>query len=233
VDGEPVIAGKLRRRLGRLHAGGDAGVTLIEAMVTMMIMSIMMAIFTTGILQVYRATNATESLSTAQSQLHIVFQRLDTEIRYASWIAEPGEVGGRWYVEFAAVDRVTRQPRCAQLRLEPATGVLRQLSWTPGSPPLVGDPGMTLASQVVTDSAVLAAEPVFTREAAGSYPYAGAGVAGASFSPDFHRLRLRLTIQVGAADQGGTARSDVTFTALNTSRDTPVANTCAEGRPTT
>lgn len=223
---------RIRQRVSRLRRGGDAGVTLVEVMVTMAIMGTLMAIFTTGILQVYRAANATEAMSVAQSQLHIAFQRLDTHIRYASWIAAPGQVGQSWYVEFAHLDRSTRQPRCGQLRLNLDTGVLHLRSWTPGTPPPADQAGPALSSHIVTDPTLLAAEPVFTRQTAGSYPYAGQshGV-GASFAPDFQRLHLQLTARVGATERASTSKADVTFTALNTSRDTPAGNNCSEGRP--
>lgn len=79
----------------------DAGFSLAEIMVTMGITSILMVIFTTAILQVYRTSAATESLSSAQAQLQIAFQRADKELRYASWIAVPAKVGSTWYVEYA------------------------------------------------------------------------------------------------------------------------------------
>jgi Tfp pilus assembly protein PilW len=203
--------------------GDDAGMSLIEIMVALGIMTVVMTIFTTGMLMVYRATNTTESVSVAQAQLHIAFQRLDKEIRYASWIADPGTlpVRGRWYVEFAGRNAATSQAECRQLRLDVAAGSLQLLRWTPGSPPAEGAPGQVLAANLVADTST---NP-FQRQAAGSYPYAGQG--GASFAPDYQRLRLRLTTRVA----GNSTASDVTFTALNTSRDTADTNVCREGRP--
>ena len=46
---------------------------------------------------------------------------------------------------------------------------------------------------------------------------------------DFQRLRVRVASQVGGKEP---PRVDTTFTALNTSRDTPATNLCSEGRPT-
>ena len=132
-----------RRSAGPRRDPDDRGFTLIEVTVTMGIMSVMLVIFTTAILQVYRSVLTTESLSTAQSQLQIAFQRFDREVRYASWIAEPGRVGTTWYVEYAASDPT----QCRQLRFEtPATpttsvnarGVLQLIRWTRGTPPAAG-----------------------------------------------------------------------------------------------
>ncbi|WP_196449566.1 type II secretion system protein J [Planomonospora sp. ID82291] len=213
------------------RTGGDAGISLVEVLVSMAVMGVLMAMVTAGILQVYRVTGAVEAVSTAQSQLHVAFQRLDKEIRYASWIGEPGRDAGAWYVEFAGTDPQTRVPGCRQLRLDTGRGVLQLLHWTPGSPPAAGTAGQTLTSYVVTDG--LALNPPFQRQKAGSLTYdaAGASAAGPGFVPDYQRLRIRLTTRAGTGDRSGTANADIAFTALNTSRKTPSDNICSEGRP--
>ena len=217
-----------RRSASRPPDRDDAGFSLVETMVTLGVMSIMMAIFTGAILQVYRTSTATESLSQAQSQLRLAFQRFDRELRYASWIAEPGKFGTAWYVEFAG-PVVTD---CRQLRLETAPagggneGVLQLVAWTLGAPPATGRPGQTIASQLVTTGTGI--EPFFDRQLPNERPYAGASSGvGSDFTTDLQRLRIRLTAKVAA----GTAQTDTTFTALNTTRDTPAANGCSEGRP--
>ncbi|MET0495481.1 MAG: prepilin-type N-terminal cleavage/methylation domain-containing protein [Actinoplanes sp.] len=219
-----------RRPPGGKQDPHDAGTSLVELMVTMAIMSIMMVIFTGAILQIYRATTDTESLTTAQSQLRLAFQRFDRELRYASWISEPGLVGTAWYVEFAG----PADTGCRQLRLETVSpdgngvdgeGQLQLISWTPGAPPAAGDPGQTIAAQILTTGVA----PFFERQAANGTPYASASAdaVGTDFTTDFQRLRIQLTTRVAA----GTAQVDTTFTALNTSRDTPADNVCSEGRP--
>jgi hypothetical protein len=156
--------------------------------------------------------------------LNLAFQRFDRELRYASWIASPQKVDKAWYVEFASSDA----KECLQLRLEikPAgvpvnptdgTGVLQLIRWKPGSPPAKGTPGQTIASQLVTD-------------AAGPFELVAAGATDAddpSYTPDFEALAVRLTARVGKS----TATVNNTFTALNTSRNTPSTHVCSEGRP--
>ena len=204
----------------------DAGFSLIEVVVTMGIMSFLMVIFTTAILQIYGTSVAAESFSTAQSQLQLGFQRFDRELRYASWVAQPGQVGTSWYVEFADADGVN----CEQLRLaaDPTAagfGIMQLLRWPATSaPPVEGTPGQTVASLIVLD----AVDPPFVLQAAGSSPYlAGADAVGADFATDFQRLRIRLTTKVGSES----TQVDSTFTALNTSRDTLTTNLCDKGRP--
>lgn len=212
-----LVAGRRDRRRD------DAGYSLIEVLVTMGIMSVVLTMFTTAIVQAYRATGRAEKLSIAQSELHRGFQRFDRELRYASWIGLEGRVGTTWYVEFAGVGGT----ECLQLRLEtgtPAagsgdgTGVLQLLRWTPGSPPAPSTRGQTVASHLVVGST----RP-FERQAANSSPY-----ASSDFTTDFQRLRIRLTSRVDDA----TAQVDTTFTALNTSRATAATHPCQEGRPT-
>jgi prepilin-type N-terminal cleavage/methylation domain-containing protein len=207
----------------------DAGFSLAEVLVTLGVMGVVMAIFTGGILNIYRTSTATEALSTAQTQLQLAFQRFDRELRYATWIAQPGQVGTAWYTEFAGPGATD----CRQLRLETASaggngangqGVLQLLAWTLGAPPAAGTPGQTIASQIVTTGV----DPFFELQAANATPYASASSGvGTEFTSDFQRLRVRLTTRAA----GGNTQIDTTFTALNTSRETKATNSCSEGRP--
>ncbi|MBG0830666.1 hypothetical protein HS041_23160 [Planomonospora sp. ID67723] len=213
-------------------AAGDSGISLIEVLVTIGVMGVVMTMFTTGVIQVYRAVNTVESLSTAQSQLHTAFQRLDKEIRYASWLSTVRSDSKYWYVGFAGVNAQTRTLECKRLRLSLSSGVLQLQRWTPGSPPAAGTPGETLASYVVTDGG-LATDPPFSVRAAGSLPKAasGTGPADPAFIPDYQQLRVNLAIRVGTGQHARATDFDVTFTALNTSRETEADNVCDEGSP--
>ncbi|WP_067496491.1 hypothetical protein [Actinoplanes sp. TFC3] len=210
---------KLRRR-----PAGDEGTTLMELMVTMGVMGVLGLLFTAAVLQVFKTTSVTDSLSEAQRELAVAFQRFDRQLRYASWIADPGKIGTTQYVEFAGP--VTTD--CYQLRLAPSSdglGVLQLVTWTLGSPPAANARGQTVASQVVMDSTT----PPFSKQAYGAQPYASAGAntTGGDFKSVFQRLRVQLTTRVAS----GTAQIDTTFTALNTSNLTPATNGCSEGRP--
>jgi prepilin-type N-terminal cleavage/methylation domain-containing protein len=210
----------------------DAGFSLIEIMVTLGVMGAMMAIFTGAILNIYKTTTATETLTTAQAQLRLAFQRFDRELRYATWVALPGKVGNVWYVEFMA----PAGGGCRQLRLDTAPtgsgttadglGVLQLMQWTPGSPPAASQKAQTLASQILTTNV----PSFFERQSVNDAPFASAGAnaVGTDFATSFQRLRIQLTVKVAA----GTAQIDTTFTALNSSANLPdTANACSEGRP--
>lgn len=208
----------------------DAGVTLVEVMVSMAVMSVVMVIFTGGIMQVFRTTAKSEGISIVQTQLQIAFQRVDKQIRYASWIAAPGKVGSAWYVEFANFDGT----QCGQLRLDTAAatggnpddgkGVLSMLTWPAdpkvGQPPAAGAPGLIIAQRLLDPGP------------AGPFERQDPNAPGTGFTPDFQRLRITLAAQVGDQQSSdSTAQVDTTFTALNTSRNTPADSECSKGRP--
>jgi hypothetical protein len=214
--------------------------TLTEVMIAMGVLTVVMAIFTGAILNVYRSVDQGESGAATQSQLHVAVQRLDADLRYASAITTPNPeaIAGAWYVEYLTTDPATSQPQCRQLRLAPeagagTSGVLQLLRWNPGEPaPAAGTAGQTLASHLVLPGGGVPAP--FELQKPGPNP---APAAGEGFDPDYMRLRLRLTAHTGAA----TAGAEFTFTALNTSRDTAESgqdhdavaakNVCLEGRP--
>jgi prepilin-type N-terminal cleavage/methylation domain-containing protein len=196
----------------------DQGFTLIEVLVSMGIMSIIMAVVIGAITQIYSATTRVDTTSADRDQLTTAFRRLDKELRYAQWISTPGLVGTRYYVEFAMPGG------CRQLKYD--SGVLTIYSWvlpstTPASP-------QALASNLT----LIGTTAPFTLYAAGSTPYASAsaGTAGVgkNFSPEHAQLRL----QFNAVSGRTTVPFDTIFTAQNTTRLTSTLNDCSTGRPT-
>jgi prepilin-type N-terminal cleavage/methylation domain-containing protein len=207
------VIAALRRR-----ATGDRGYSLIELMVSMGILSILMVVVLGSILSIYSAVNQTEGISFARDQIGNTFRKLDKEVRYASWVSAPGQVGNRWYLEFATPNG------CRQLKL--AGGVLTMATWTlPGSP----GPETTIATDITLVTGVLP-YAVYTP---GSMPYAtqsdGTSGVGASFSPEHTQVRLQFNATIGKV----TSPVDIVFTAANTSRGKSNLNGCSAGRPTT
>ncbi len=205
-----------RRR--RRAAGRDDGFSLIELMVTMTVMSVVLVVVIGAITQIYSAVTTTEATSIGRDQLGTAFNRLDKELRYAGWIAVPGQVGTRWYLEYAL------PTGCRQLKYD--AGVITLASWTlPSTTP--GTP-TTLA----TDLSLTGAVAPFTLYPAGTVPYASAsaGVSGVgrNFAPEHAQVRLRFNAAVG----GVTLPFDDIFTAQNTTRLTSLLNDCSKGRPT-
>jgi type II secretory pathway pseudopilin PulG len=197
----------LRERLNRVRRTGDAGITLVELVVSMTIMSVVMAIFTGGIIEMYNSANKNESLSTAQSEVNIMFLRLDREIRYAAGISLPDVVGGDSYVEYLTGS--TGTALCTELRLNVALGQLQRRTWLKGSTP----------------------SPVWTPMASGVTSGTPFTFAAADATFRFQRLELKFNTTSGSAVSSvTTTQTDITFTALNTSQSTVSAAACTEGR---
>jgi prepilin-type N-terminal cleavage/methylation domain-containing protein len=197
----------------------DRGFTLLEMVVSMAIMSVVMTVVTAGITQIYSAANRVDTGSYNRSQLTIAFRRLDAEVRYATWIATPGLVGTRYYVEYAV------PAGCRQLKLDTGTGVLTLYSW-PLTSSTPADP-VALASNV----AVISGVAPFTTYAIGAMPFATASAdpigIGKGYAPQFSQLRVRINVTTGAT----TTPFDSLFTAENSSTNVN-SSTCSSGRPT-
>jgi prepilin-type N-terminal cleavage/methylation domain-containing protein len=209
-----------RQAAGR--RGDDAGVTLIEVVLAMSIMSVLMTVVTGAVLQIYHSVNEVDSLSEAQTQVNAAFIRLDREIRYARSVSDPGLVSGDYYVEYLrSVDSVDT---CVELRLRTTTGELQRRQWTKNVSPLAPTAWTTLASDVT-------ATTPFTVTAADTNSLTGFR---------FQRLTLAMTAVVGggapnnagAGRAGATRETNVTFTALNAT-GTNNSATCVEARTVT
>ncbi|MFI5953672.1 type II secretion system protein J [Cryptosporangium sp. NPDC051539] len=186
----------------------EAGYTLAEAVVTMVITAIFMGISTTSIISLYSATNRAQAIADGQAQIGVAFGRLDRQIRYASGLSTPGLVNGEPYVEY--VTTYTGTPICTQLRVRPSTGQLQQRSWTQGTSTVTPTAWTQLAGDVSSPA-----------------PFT-VSTATATFT--FQRLSVRLTATTGGAAVAVSRQFGAAFTALNTSLNTQSATVCAEGR---
>ncbi|MEU4563041.1 prepilin-type N-terminal cleavage/methylation domain-containing protein [Actinoplanes sp. NPDC023936] len=191
----------------RVNCREDRGFTLIELVVAMSIMGFFTAIVATAIAQMYHTANQAEATQSLQSRLNVVFERLDTEIRYAAAISTPstGEDGQDHYVEYLNVNGGTQL--CTELRLR--DGVLQRRTWTSGDTPSGG--WSTLAGEITSSTP-------FTVSSNGNV-----------------RQQLRLSLTATFASTGPAAGSHTTeflFTALNSdaSATTSNATVCGEGR---
>ena len=207
--GRGLSLGGFRARLTVLRRRprhGDAGVTLMELVVGMTIMTIFMTIFTGSVVMMYDSTSKSGG---------IACNRLDKSIRYASAISPPGKSSGAWYVEWETT--YTGTPQCTQLRLNPTAQQLQQRTWTVsgGSATNVSN-WLPLASGVTdTDPTTGAAVTPFT------FTMSDAAVP-------YEQLDIRL-VAVSVGRSGTTTSiSDVTFTAFNSRLTTATTGICAE-----
>ncbi|GAB3860249.1 hypothetical protein ACFPIJ_27950 [Dactylosporangium cerinum] len=191
----------------------DDGVTLAEMAVTTSIMSAVMAIFTTGVVQLFQAGNNNELVAMTQSQLNTAFVRLDRNVRYAAGIAEEhSDAAGNKFVEYLNTEvSAGEKPECAQLELNRATRVLRRQVW-PQATKLPGK-WVVLASELDIEKSsfdLLKPEP--------------------GTNTSFQRLKIVLVVASNPGRGQTEAKTEITFTALNTDRFTDADAICPEAR---
>jgi prepilin-type N-terminal cleavage/methylation domain-containing protein len=137
----------------------DAGFTLVEYTVAMMIFTVVIAITAGGIALMARDVVKTTNLSTSTDQIRLAFNRLDRQVRYASEVNFPVSVSGtRWYVEFLTLDG-KGVPTCHQWRLDTATDRLQERWWPAAAVPGTAPAWTTVASNIANDPV---ADPPFT-----------------------------------------------------------------------
>jgi prepilin-type N-terminal cleavage/methylation domain-containing protein len=195
----------------------DHGMTLAEVLIGLGVLSVVMAIATGGIVQVFAAIGRADAASISQSQMQLAFATLDKEVRYASWVRPPADTGRYVYVEFLSAVAQTRERRCHRAVVDSVAGTLRLQSWRPNTVP---GAGRIVAQHLVTTASVA----VFT--------LMEPDTATDSVTATHQRLQVRLTSRFGNGSRAGTVSSDVTFTALNIRPGSTVGPECTEGRPT-
>lgn len=185
----------------------DEGFTLLDTLMSMVIMTVVMAAFSSAVLFMYRSANAVDAKSVSQVQSAQALTRLDKELHYAKGISR--EYGGGKYVDFLTVRN--GQQQCVQLRV--SGGLLSQRTWTYLRTPIDLTGWTTLASGV-TDN--------------GTQPFTYIGPAdnpSPSWAMGFQQLKVSLQIGAGSSKELNT----VTFAALNSSR-TSGNDYCAAAR---
>jgi len=205
MEGSPVLKGLQRRSC--LGACRDAGLTLAEVLVSMGVTSVVMAMATTAIVQVYRTSDRADVLWQNMTQLQTAFLQLDRSVRYATAISQPNTTAtarGDWYVEWSAVSGTTTM--CSQLRLDAPSGLLQRRSEPAGG---------QVSGWVTVASSLLASQPFFLQAAStSSYPH--------------QRLTIDVSVRSAAGPTQPARRSTFAFTALNTSMTTTSSGVCTD-----
>lgn len=208
----------LRSRHRAVRDGGDRGVTLVETVVAMTIMTVFGGIFTGAVIAMTNAASKAEATTRSADALNQAYLSLDKVARYASAISTPGVgAGGSWYVELRATHSGVET--CTQLRIDKATQQLQKRTWTvgDGSAPTAFVP---LASGISNGDAVASsADQPFVLPASG-------GTATAQ------RLSVTLASVSGNGSTATTSQSSFSFTAVNSTSATPAGSICQQaGRP--
>jgi len=180
----------------------DAGVTLVEPLVAMTVMTIFGSVFINAVVQMYSIASHTESAVGAQNQVTIAFRRLDAELRDARGFSAPGpNTGTDRYVEYLVANTATES--CGEILLRGSTGQLKWRRWTRGSTPS----GWTVLAANLT-----AATP-FT-----------------VVTPVSVNRNQTLTLSLTSTWNGRARNLQTMFAALNSNRAVDSSTSCTEGR---
>ncbi len=202
---------RLRRRLDLTARGpSDSGMTLIEMLVAMMLFTVLIGVFMSGIAVMTDSTVRTQAATGSSDEIRRAYQRLDKQIRYASAVNAPGLVGGNEYIEFETTAVAPGEdPTCTQWKLDAAADTLAFRTW-PDLATATASTWTVVASRVLN---VPATEPVFT------------------FQPvDEAHTKQRVDVFLKVKDaRGDGAELKSSFVALNTTPTTVTNEVIASG----
>lgn len=208
------LAARLRARLHGTRP--DAGMTLVELIVSIGIFTIVVSVFMAGVVIMTNSTVRSDVTAQSGDSVRLVFQRLDRQIRYAESVNLPGTgASGARYVEFRTSERSssTGVATCTQWRWDPTAGTIAQRSWN-DTAGVTAPAWSTLVTDVRPDSDT-SGRP---------YPFE---VVLAGDEHPHQQLLLRLSI--GATDV--TVDSATSFVARNSS-ESSLSNVDADGNGT-
>lgn len=198
----------------------DDGVTLVEMVVSLFIMSIVMVLVTGAINLAYSTGETVDAATQTQSQVSVAYDRLDKVVRWADSFGT-GTIGTApnqdFYLE--ALSSYTGQPVCTQWRIHTTanttTNVFQVRSW----PYTVSAPAPTAWTTLAT---------AVTAPTSPTVPFL---VVPATANV----VHQRVTVTVAAGSGSNSTKSSssfvMSFTAVNTSVETAQStSSCAAGR---
>lgn len=205
-------------RASRASESTDAGFTLIELVVTMVIMTVVMIVALGSFSTIFVSQTQQTSISNSESQLALAFITLDNEVRYSTGITQPDQSGSSYYVELQYFTP-SNTSQCAELQYSPTAGTLSQRTWAvppAGSPATPGgwDP---LATDLTT----------------AGQPFALVNDVGGDTSDNLatmEQLQVALTATAGKGSGQASSTSEVTFTAIDTTSNS-AASVCTGVSP--
>jgi type II secretory pathway pseudopilin PulG len=216
------------RRIANRH-DRDAGVTLIEQLMAMLVFVIVGAIVTTSIVALLknqqRVSAQTGNLNTARK----IEETLDYEARYADKVTAPGLGStGDSYIEWQVENSAAQPDQCTQWRFVPGSpsGIVQKRTWDEsfsGSGVTLLTSWTTLAQGVQQNGTT----PIFSTAASST-------VVGQESVTNTYQGHQEITMTFNAFHPPSqTSNQSITITAINSTVGSPVtSNICAEeGRP--
>ncbi|WP_432533516.1 PulJ/GspJ family protein [Kineococcus arenarius] len=185
--------------------GPDRGFTLVELLVAMGIFSLVLGVFMSGVLVMYRDTNRSQAVASTSDALRKTFMTMDRQVRYAEGVNYPGLVNGNYYVEFRAPSDGGKPATCYQWRYSVSGGTIAYRTWAAtGS---AGNVWTQTANGLLTG---LTTSPFTMHKAEVTTE-----VDKVSYS------RQRLQVRLSGARDGGAEETSTTFVATNSGVDAP------------
>ncbi|MGL5859442.1 MAG: type II secretion system protein [Angustibacter sp.] len=106
---------------------GDAGFTLVEAIVAMSIFSVIIAIFAVAVTDWTGNAVRTSRVSDQTTTSRVIYDALDKQVPSAAAVNRPVKVGPNWYLEFRT--DATNPRTCTQWVLRTGTGEVAYRTW--------------------------------------------------------------------------------------------------------
>lgn len=198
--------------MSRLRKPDDEeGFTLVELLVSMVILGIFFSVFTGVIVKVFDTTRSQQARSISVDASRNITQVIDRQVRYANAVFAPQtSPNGTQYVAWSSKNRQGIE-NCFQWRVTPG-GVMSWASWQKGTSPTptFATVGINIGRRGTAD--------IFSLTDNSAYAT---------------RQRLSLSFQSGATAGKDGSPTRVTLTALNTrSAGAPSPSACQENKPT-
>jgi prepilin-type N-terminal cleavage/methylation domain-containing protein len=205
----------------------EAGLTLVEMLITMAILALFLALFSTALMAMLRSVQKQTGVVAAQTSTRTAFEMLDKQIRYADAVTTPGTVAGVQWIEWRVPDpkilvaQSASQERCFQWRATTSTGALQYRSWIVPTTGGVAAPGWIS----VATGLVIGTVPVFTTSIAGlqSAPFS-LPATGQTYS--LVQAQVGVALSVSLKSPAGRSVASSVFTALNS--DATPDSVCTE-----
>lgn len=206
----------MRPRLVRQAASvGDEGMTLLEVLIAALLMVIVVVVMVPGLITYVRLTSDSKVRSTSTSDVQIVFERMDSEVRFAEAINQQGYGAANFsdgqkarYVEWVtpAESSPTGKALCTQWRFVPATRAIEERQWNLESTP----------PAVFTQRLELAIDPdqVYDAKHRPTYPFAMSSGSNSGGQP---LQSLSLWVIAGEQTSNVTTQIKTKFVARNSS----------------
>jgi type II secretory pathway pseudopilin PulG len=203
-------------RLRQRGNSADAGISLVELIVSMGIFVTIMGVITATVMSMMGQTRKELGQSDNLDSARKIIQSLDQTVRYANAVTTPGTgTDGAFYVEYRT-GNTAQQQTCWQWRYVPSTSLVQARHW---QPPLAGVGSTTATSWVLegTGVSLIGSTPIWS--------------ITPTSSDNVHQ-ELTVSFNTSHGAPATSQANQVTLTAIDTSSSSPLSAVCNEvGRP--